>query len=75
MKKLATEAQQKELSSALKSAIININNGANPDEAIAKEAVDHGFGADFASRMVEAYNTSKTLHHYTHAPAEKKAET
>ena len=66
--------QERQLVSSLKTAIHDVNGGMDPNAAIAKQASEHNFGPEFAARMVEAYNTSKTLSHMKNSEGEKRAE-
>lgn len=72
--KMITPDQERTLSSALVSAIHNVNTGMAPNESLAKSACDHGLTPEFACRMVEAYNASKTVRHLQSTAGEKRAE-
>ena len=56
---------------ALKTAIERANGGLSPSTAIGKVASENGFSPEIAKRMVEGFNTSKTLHHLKTAEAGK----
>ena len=70
---LITPDQEKTLSKALVSAIQNVNDGGTPHEALAKSANDHGLTPQFACRMTEAYNASKTVKYLQSTEGEKRA--
>ena len=72
---LMTDAQHKTLIGALTSAIQDISGGSEINEALAKHASENGLNAEFAKRMVEAYNASKTVHHIQTSEGEKRAAT
>lgn len=72
---MISPAQERVLLGALKGAIVDVNGGADPNEAIAKHASANGLTPEFACRMVEAYNTTKTLRHYKDNDGEKRADT
>jgi hypothetical protein len=55
--------QEKTLLDAMTGAIKLANDGMGANEAIAKSACDNGLTPEFAKRMVEAFNASKTLSH------------
>lgn len=67
--------RQRQLFEAMEHAILDANAGADPNVAIAKQANEYGFGPEFACRMVEAFNTSKTIKHLRENSGEKRAET
>ena len=70
-----SSTQEKKLLGAMESAISLTNSGTAPNEAIAKTANDNGLSPEFACRMVEAFNTSKTIKHLKDNDGEKRAET
>lgn len=72
--KMITPQQERTLSDALVSAIHNANTGMCPNEALAKAANDHGLTPQFACRMTEAYNASKTVKHLQSTGGEKRAD-
>jgi hypothetical protein len=72
--KLITPQQERLLSDSLVAAIKSANAGLAPDDALAKSASDHGLTPEFACRMVEAYNASKTVRHLQSTTGEKRAE-
>lgn len=57
----------------LQDAVSNYNIGMDEEMAIAKSASDHGFNKAQTERLVELYNTSRTLHHFEHNANEKAA--
>lgn len=71
---LITPAQERLLSSALVSAIKNANSGMSPNESLAKAANDNGLTPEFACRMTEAYNASKTVKYLQDNKGEKRAD-
>lgn len=68
-----TEAQERQLLAAVRSAIAQTNDGVDPNVALAKAAADQNYGPDFVERMVEMYNTSRTLAHLKHASGDERA--
>jgi len=71
---LITPEQETQLLGALTSAIKDANGGTPVNEALAKQANATGFGPEFAQRMVEAFNASKTLKHIGSTAGEKRAD-
>jgi hypothetical protein len=67
--------KEKQLLSSMESAIKKANSGMDPNEAIAKTANEQGLSPEFACRMVEAFNTSKTIKHLKDNEGEKRADT
>ena len=59
---------------AIEDAIESTNTGVHPDVAIKKQAEDNQFGPQIVQRMVEAYNTSRTLAHLKHASGHDRAD-
>jgi hypothetical protein len=59
---------------AIEEAIELTNAGAHPNDAITKQAEEKQFGPKIVQRMVEAYNTSRTLAHLKHASGYGRAE-
>lgn len=72
--KLITPKTERKLVTSLRAAISDVNQGANPNDAIVKQALDNGLGPEMACRLVEAYNTSKTLNRLKSTTGEKRAE-
>jgi hypothetical protein len=68
-----SEAQENQLLSAVRGAIAQTNGGVDPNDALAKEASAHNYGPDFVNRMVEMYNTSRTLAHLKQASGPGRA--
>lgn len=73
--KLISKEQESRLRDSLVSAIHYANGGMSSNDALAKSANEHGLGPEFASRMVEAFNASKTVNYLKKTSAEKRAET
>jgi len=67
--------KERQLLTSMESAIKKANDGMEPNEAIAKTANDQGLTPEFACRMVEAFNTSKTIKHLKDNEGEKRADT
>lgn len=72
---LITREQEQKLIGAMEESIKQANAGMDINEAIAKQASDNGFTPEFTARIVEAYNTSKTIKHLQSNSGEKRAET
>lgn len=70
--KLMSEAKQREVLEAVKEAVA-LGSDFSPTEALAKVASDHGYNEHILQRMVESYNTGKTLHHMRTATPEEKS--
>lgn len=70
--RISSTAERK-LVNSVKKAIDMVNDGTDPNTAIAKMAEDQNYGPDFVNRMVEIYNTSRALAHYKKASAKDKA--
>lgn len=49
---------------ALHSAVRHFNEGADPNAAVVKAAMEHDFNADQTTRLVETFNTARTIYHY-----------
>jgi len=71
MEKLSKDEEQRIISS-LEQAIELTNGGENPNQAIRKVAEANSFKPPIVRRMVEAYNTSKTLSHMKSASGEER---
>lgn len=74
MNKLSKEGEQQALL-ALESAIQLANDGMTPSAAIVKAAQDAQLEAPMVQRLVEAFNVSKSLHHFKKAAGTDKAAT
>lgn len=74
IEKMSKEAE-KRIVTALETAISLTNSGSDPNEAIRKVAEDCSFTPPIIRRMVEAYNTSRTLAHLKKASGEDRATT
>lgn len=72
--KIISPEQEKELLNAMTNAIKEASAGMDANEAIAKQANEYGLNPEFAARMVEAYNSSKTINHLKNTTGEKRAE-
>jgi len=73
LEKLSKDQEQKILSS-IEQAIGLTNKGEAPNAALQKVAEENGFTPQVVRRMVEAYNTSKTLAHMKNASGEMRAQ-
>lgn len=60
---------------AIAESIKLANDGMEPSEAIAKSASARGYNRNFATRMVEAFNVSKSMKHHKESEGEKRADT
>lgn len=58
---------KEELLSALKEAAAHHNDGMSDNDAVIKAADAKGFNAEQTQRLVETYNTAKTVSFYKHA--------
>jgi len=66
---------QDKLMSALKDAVGSYNEGVNPTEAVIKSAQQHSFNMDQTQRLVETFNTARTIHHFRkNAQSDSKAK-
>jgi len=74
MNKLSKADEQKAML-ALESAIKLANGGMTPSDAIVKAASDAKLEAPMVQRLVEAFNVSKTLHHFKKAAGAERAST
>lgn len=72
MNKLSKEGEQQALL-ALESAIQLANDGMTPSDAIVKAAQDAQLEAPMVQRLVEAFNVSKSLHHFKKTAGADKA--
>jgi len=68
-----TETQERELLDSIGAAIKLANDGMDPSAAIAKVASQKRYPWDFTSRMVEAFNTSKTCRWLETTQGQEKA--
>lgn len=62
-----------ELMSALHSAVGAFNAGGDPNAAVVKTARDYDFNSEQTSRLLETFNTARTIYHYKSA-ADKASE-
>ena len=67
------KTQESEVIAAVMDSIKLANDGMSPSAAVAKSAMDRGYGKDITNRMVEAFNVSKTRKHQKEASDEDKA--
>ena len=72
--KLISPETEKLLVSSLRSAILDVNGGSDANTAIIKQAKENALGPELACRLVEAFNTSKTLNFLKNNTGEKRAE-
>ena len=71
--KLMSNRDQIKIAKAVLEAVDIADEGVTPSEAIAKVASANNFNADVIQRMVEAFNTSKTLAVYEKAAGAARA--
>lgn len=71
---LITDEQEIQLKATLLAAVKQANVGTDPSLAIAKAASDSGLNPQFTERLVEAFNSSKTLSHLNNSEMDKRAE-
>ena len=57
-----------DLGEALQKAVSYYNEGSSPSEAVVKSAMDMGFNLDQTDRLVEKFNTARTIHHFETHP-------
>jgi len=74
MKKLSKADEQKAML-ALETAIQHANDGMTPSDAIVKAAKDAQLEAPMVNRLVEAFNVSKSLHHFKKTAGADRAAT
>ena len=58
-----SEQDEQRLIGAVREAIAQTNGGADPNAALSKSASARNYNPEFVGRMVEIYNTSRTLAH------------
>lgn len=63
---------KEKLMTALNDAINNFNGGADENESVVKAASAHGFNPDQTQRLVESFNTAKTICFYKNAEDRSK---
>lgn len=68
-----SKQQEAELVDSVMQAIKLANAGTHPNDAIVKVASDKKFNRHYVNRMVEAFNTSKSIKHRKEASGEAKA--
>lgn len=73
MKNLSKQAEEQAMT-ALKAAVELSNGGMVPSEAITKAAEDAQLPPQMVQRLVEAFNTSKTLSHFKKSSGADKAK-
>lgn len=56
-----------QLMHALHAAVQNFNDGDSPNDAVAKTAEAYDFNPEQATRLVETFNTARTIYHYKSA--------
>jgi hypothetical protein len=74
MEKLSKEDERR-IVSALEKAVTYANSGQHPNDAIYKVACENKFTPPIVQRMVEAFNTSKTLSHIKNAKESDRSAT
>jgi uncharacterized membrane protein len=72
IQRISTENEDK-LINSVKEAIALSNDGVDPSEAIAKVATEKNYNKDFSERMVNMFNTSRTLAHFKDNSGAKRA--
>jgi len=70
---LMSETRQKEVLAKVEEAAALHMSGMSPTEALAKVASEAGYNEHVLQRMVETFNTAKTLQHMRQAPETEKA--
>lgn len=70
---LMSETRQKEVLAKVEEAASLHMGGMSPTEALAKVASEAGYNDHVLQRMVETFNTAKTLQHMRQAPDTEKA--
>ena len=55
------------LMTALHDAVGYFNESGNPSSAVVKSAKDHDFNSDQTQRLIETFNTARTIYHYKSA--------
>lgn len=58
---------KEKLMDALKDSVSHYNTGISAEEAIVKSAKDHNFNKDQTERLVETFNTARTINFFKHA--------
>lgn len=71
--RLMSETRQKEVLAKVEEAAALHMEGMSPTEALAKVASESGYNENVLQRMVETFNTAKTLQHMRTAPNTEKA--
>ena len=61
------------LMSALHSAVGNFNQSGDPNAAVIKAASEYDFNADQTARLIETFNTARTIYHYKSAADRSQA--
>jgi len=72
MPDVLSKRDEQRLMDSVKQAIRLTNDGKDPDAAIAKVAAAEGYNTDFVERMVNFFNTSRTLAHFKEASADSR---
>ena len=60
------------LMTALHEAVGHFNESGDPNDAVVKTAREHDFNAEQTARLLETFNTARTIHHYK-AAADRSA--
>jgi len=58
---------------ALEQSVALVNQGSDPNSALAKTASESGFNVEQTRRLSELFNTARTLHHFETNKTEKSA--
>jgi len=58
---------KEELMTALHDAVCNFNQDNDPNGAVVKSAMLHGFNPEQTKRLVETFNTARTIYHFKNA--------
>lgn len=69
-----TKQDEKRVVVAIERAVKLANEGSSPDEALLKVAQEEQLKPEMVKRIVEAFNTSKTLAHLKHASEDTRAD-
>lgn len=68
-----SDNEEQRLIGSVRDAISQTNTGIDPNKALAKSAAAKNYEPEFVGRMVEMYNTSRTLAHLKNASGAKRA--
>lgn len=73
MKELS-RAQELRITGAAERMVDLTNGGMSPNDALYKVSMDESLTPEFVKRLGEVYNTSRMLHHFKTASAERRAD-